>query len=58
MPLLVSFLLVALQQPQPHPMPHHEPGGWWTHGAWVLLWIVVAVIVVLLVVRLLGSRRR
>jgi hypothetical protein len=53
---LLSSLTMLVQQP--HPMPYHEPGVWWTHWTWMLLWILITVVVILLVVRLLRPPRR
>lgn len=39
-------------------MPHHDPGVWWTHWGWMLLWFALVIIVILLVVRLLWPPRR
>jgi hypothetical protein len=58
MHLITHLLSVALHQMPPQPMPPHDPGVWWTHWGWMLLWIVLAAVLILLVVRLLWPPRR
>jgi len=68
MHLIIQLLSAALrqmplqeappQQPPAHPMPPHDPGVWWTHWGWMLLWIVLAAVLILLIVRLLWPPRR
>jgi len=64
MHLITQLLSAALQQmpPQearpPQPMPPHDPGVWWTHWGWMLLWVVLAAVLILLIVRLLWPPRR
>lgn len=53
----LTFILLLLQQ-MPHPDHHADPGVWWTHWAWMLLWFVLAVVIILVVVRLLWPTKR
>jgi len=58
MHVLLATLATLLQQIVPHQMPHHDPGVWWTHWTWMVLWIVLAAIIILLFVRLLWPSQR
>jgi len=63
MHLITHLVSVALQQMPPQqrpaePMPPHDPGVWWTHWGWMLLWVVLAAVLILLIVRLLWPPRR